>query len=93
MSKPTLSPCSWRQRPLLLPSTRSSLPAARAANPLPMDLDTYIDTLGNGDSNDAEITGLSDALRAAYALLSPEARAQIDRELPDMLKTAQATRY
>jgi hypothetical protein len=67
-----------------------------------MTLDDFIEKLADGGSNDAEIAGLTAALREAVALLPTDAgRRQspakglraFEKKLPRLLREAKATRF
>ena len=62
--------------------------------PLPaLKVDEFIDTLTDGDSSDAEIAGLTEALRAAVAHFTLQQLFAFEKELPAILKQAQETRF
>ena len=50
-----------------------------------MTVDDYIDALAESDGNDREIQGLTDALRAAVALMGIAQRELLEEQLPKLL--------
>jgi len=53
-----------------------------------LELEDFIDSLANGDSGDAEISGLSWALRFAAELLDAGSLAKLNAKLPEILRDA-----
>jgi hypothetical protein len=58
-----------------------------------LTVDGFIDALAEGDSSDAEIAGLTEALRAAVAHFTFQQLFAFEKELPAILKQAQETRF
>lgn len=54
----------------------------------------FVAALSDGDSNDAEIAGLIEALDLCYdAIESDSAKAEVRARLPEILARAKATRF
>lgn len=58
-----------------------------------MTLDDFIQHLADGDSNDAEVAGLTAALHEAYGHIPGALQEGFLSELPEILKNASETRF
>jgi hypothetical protein len=58
-----------------------------------MEIEDFIYERAEGDSNDAEIYGLTEALRLAESLLEPADLVNFERKLPGLLRKARTARF
>lgn len=58
-----------------------------------LKVDDFIEALAEGDSNDQEIAGLTDALRAAVAHFTLQQLFAFEEELPAILAEAKKTTF
>jgi len=77
---------------ILLSKTNKTRPDPLGLSPT-MTLETFIEALADGDSNDQEIAGLTEAIRAAVSHLTSQQIAVFEKVLPEILKKARKTSF